>query len=258
MLFAEPGQRWGAVGRHGDRIPYLPTCNWLARRCALEQVGGFQDGWRLGEDVDLCWRMADAGLRLFYFPGGAVAHDHRHRLPAFLGRKRDYARSEATLRNSHPDRFVARSGAWLRTLLVLCAGASVLSPAWGLMGLVGVLCAHILWRARRSRELAVAIAPGGLAWALARGEGARVLAESRAALRGTLFVWPPLLLLVPRLIPAALFIMALGTLGEWLARRPRLSPLEFAAGLALDSFAYSFGKLLGRIEGMFARSPNAG
>jgi N-acetylglucosaminyl-diphospho-decaprenol L-rhamnosyltransferase len=47
---------------------------WL-RRSALDQVDGWDDDYFMYvEDVDLCWRLGNAGWRVAYEPGGAVTH----------------------------------------------------------------------------------------------------------------------------------------------------------------------------------------
>lgn len=47
---------------------------WL-RREALEQIDGWDDGYFMYvEDVDLCWRLGNAGWRVAYEPGGCVTH----------------------------------------------------------------------------------------------------------------------------------------------------------------------------------------
>ena len=38
------------------------------RRAALEQLGGFAEDLRFGEDVDLVWRLVEAGHRVRYDP----------------------------------------------------------------------------------------------------------------------------------------------------------------------------------------------
>lgn len=42
-------------------LPYAPTCHLLARRGAIEAMGGFAEV-RGGGDVDLCWAVQHAGL----------------------------------------------------------------------------------------------------------------------------------------------------------------------------------------------------
>lgn len=47
---------------------------WL-RRDALDAVGGWDEGYFMYvEDVDLCWRLREAGWRIGYEPGGEVVH----------------------------------------------------------------------------------------------------------------------------------------------------------------------------------------
>jgi GT2 family glycosyltransferase len=47
----------------------------LARRSALEAVGGFDEGFFLyEEDVDLCVRVRAAGWRIFHTPSAEVLH----------------------------------------------------------------------------------------------------------------------------------------------------------------------------------------
>jgi GT2 family glycosyltransferase len=47
----------------------------LLRRAAFDAVGGFDERIFLyGEDVDLSWRLRDAGWRLLYVPGAVVRH----------------------------------------------------------------------------------------------------------------------------------------------------------------------------------------
>ena len=50
------GPRSAAI-RPGSRVPYVPTAALVVRREALEAVGGFAPALRVGEDVDLVWRL---------------------------------------------------------------------------------------------------------------------------------------------------------------------------------------------------------
>jgi len=142
------GRAGGPAGAPDDRLSYLPTCNLLVRREALESVGGFTPGLRMGEDVDLLWRLRARGWGAFYLPAdlarpdagtdresgldrksgpahgaasgaergpvrngldGTVRHEYRDRLGPFLLRKAAYARSETWLRRWHPTHFASRA-----------------------------------------------------------------------------------------------------------------------------------------------------
>jgi glycosyltransferase involved in cell wall biosynthesis len=54
--------------------------NLMLRRDVLEEVGGFEEDARSEADVDLCWRVQDAGWTLEYRPGATVAHEDPTRL----------------------------------------------------------------------------------------------------------------------------------------------------------------------------------
>lgn len=58
-----------------------PDVDWvsgaclMARRQAFDVVGGFDEGYFMYvEDVDLCWRLHQAGWRVGYEPAGRVVH----------------------------------------------------------------------------------------------------------------------------------------------------------------------------------------
>jgi hypothetical protein len=49
----------------------------LLRRAMLDELGGFDEGFRLyGEDIDLCYRAARAGWERWYVPAAVVTHHH--------------------------------------------------------------------------------------------------------------------------------------------------------------------------------------
>ena len=50
----------------------------LFRRQMLDELGGFDEGFRLyGEDIDLCYRAAKAGWERWYVPEALVLHHYR-------------------------------------------------------------------------------------------------------------------------------------------------------------------------------------
>lgn len=249
------GPRPGPVGAPEGALSYLPSCNLAVRREAFEAVGGFRAGWRFGEDVDLCWRLHNAGYGLFYHPQAEVAHDHRTRWGAFLARRRAYARSEATLRRVHPRRF--RPLWWPAPAVALGAvGAALVTGAsgwlWAAAAAVGWLVVRPLpaaWKLGAAR---------GLGWGLAAGlrrAAAEGLAQARALNRLALVLWLPLPVLIPPLWPLCLGVGVAGAAAEWLARRPALGPGPWLVGYLAECLAYS----LGRTEGLLrAALPAAG
>jgi mycofactocin system glycosyltransferase len=85
-------------------VAYVPSAAIICRRCTLREVGGFDESLHSGEDVDLCWRLVEAGARLRYEPIALVAHDHRTDLRDWIGRKAFYGGSAAPLSARHPDK----------------------------------------------------------------------------------------------------------------------------------------------------------
>lgn len=66
------------VGRDG-KVVYLVTANAIVRADHLHQVRGFDETykWPGGEDPDLSYRLAAAGVELAYAPKAVVKHMHR-------------------------------------------------------------------------------------------------------------------------------------------------------------------------------------
>ncbi|MGB0970512.1 MAG: mycofactocin biosynthesis glycosyltransferase MftF [Mycobacterium sp.] len=83
-------------------VSYVPSAAIICRRRALIEIGGFDESLVSGEDVDLCWRLSEAGARLRYEPIAMVAHDHRAELRKWLARKTFYGQSAAPLAIRHP------------------------------------------------------------------------------------------------------------------------------------------------------------
>jgi mycofactocin system glycosyltransferase len=87
--------------RHASAF-FVPTCNMLVRKRVFDETGGIRQTMRIGEDVDFCWRMRDAGWQALYVPSGIVRHKHRNTLGTMLRRRADYGTSEAVLCKLHP------------------------------------------------------------------------------------------------------------------------------------------------------------
>lgn len=82
-------------------LTYLPTANFLVRRAAWQEVGGFAP-LTFGEDVDFCRRLLLQGRAIRYEPRGIVLHDYRTKLSGFLKTRVSYASAEAALLKRHP------------------------------------------------------------------------------------------------------------------------------------------------------------
>jgi GT2 family glycosyltransferase len=79
----------------------------LLRRTMLEELKGFDDGYRLyGEDIDLCYRAARAGWERWYIPGAIVTHRlGQYTLYKFFTRRTIWHwRGMARFVRKHPER----------------------------------------------------------------------------------------------------------------------------------------------------------
>jgi GT2 family glycosyltransferase len=66
------------AANHFRQTIYLHECgsgNMAFRREAYEEVGGFDERFAYGSDVDFSWRLADAGYRLRSVPDAVIRHD---------------------------------------------------------------------------------------------------------------------------------------------------------------------------------------
>ena len=102
---AAPGQPVHVL--ESDQVAeHIPGCNMAFRREALESIGGFDAVYRkAGDDVDVCWRLQQAGYWITFAPGAFVWHHRRQNPRAYLRQQAGYGEAEALLRVKHPDRF---------------------------------------------------------------------------------------------------------------------------------------------------------
>jgi GT2 family glycosyltransferase len=73
-----PTAHIGRVGHAAD-ASYLvecPTLNFGFRRAAYDALGGFDESFAYGSDVDFTWRLNDAGHRVLYVPEASLRHDY--------------------------------------------------------------------------------------------------------------------------------------------------------------------------------------
>jgi hypothetical protein len=91
-----------------DRAEHLAGCNMVFSKAALAKIGGFDAQFRTaGDDVDICWRLLDAGFTLGFAPAAFVWHFRRNTIQAYYGQQRGYGRAEAALYLKYPERFNA-------------------------------------------------------------------------------------------------------------------------------------------------------
>jgi mycofactocin system glycosyltransferase len=236
----------------GTRVAYVPTAALLARRAVLVQSAGpdgvFDPSLRRGEDVDLVWRLHEAGWRVRYDPAARVFHHEPDGWPALLARRFRYGTSAAPLAQRHPGDvpplvlhpWPALTAAGLLAGSPAVAGlsftASVLAmratlhraglPVRGVLPAM-VTASHQTWLGM-GRYACQFCAPV-LAAALVAPDGAsRGRRWARRAAAASLLLGPPL--------------------AAWSARRRSLDPVRYVLGHLADDAAYGAGVWAGALR----------
>lgn len=90
---------------YGVPVGWLPSASVIVRRSAVTNPP-FEPGLRVGEDVDLFWRMHEAGWTVRYVTDVVNRHEVRTSLRDFSGRRAMYGSSAAPLESRHPGRLI--------------------------------------------------------------------------------------------------------------------------------------------------------
>ncbi|GGN40562.1 mycofactocin biosynthesis glycosyltransferase MftF [Streptomyces fuscichromogenes] len=235
------------LGAHPAPVRPGTPVSWASSACVVARVDalgeGFDAGMRVGEDVDLCWRLVAAGRRVRYEPAVRAAHEHRVRLGDWLPRKAFYGTGAQPLAERHPE-FVAPVvfAPWsVAFAVVLFAGRRWSAPAAaGVLGVVTVRIARKLDGTRHPYRLAVRLTGNG---ALA------TLAQTGALL--TRHWWPLTAVgcVFSRRIRRAAVVAALAdTALEYRRDQVTLDPLRYGIARRLDDLAYGAGVWLSALR----------
>lgn len=214
--------------------------SWVSSTCLVARVDmlgdGFDPSLRVGEDVDLVWRLHAAGRRVRFEPRAIVHHEHRTRLGTWLGRKFFYGTGAAPLGARHPDHIAP---AVLAPWGYLALSALLAQRRWSLPVLAvtaAVVTARIATRighVRRPWPLAATLTAQGLLAAVGQGVALLVRHWWPLAAVGGLFS--------SRLRRATAVAVAVDAVWEYARLRPRLDPLRFTLARRLDDAAYGAG-----------------
>jgi mycofactocin glycosyltransferase len=213
----------------GGLVSYVPAAALVVRRRALG--GGFDAALRYGEDVDLVWRLRDAGWRVRYDPQVAVAHREPSALRHALARRFRYGTAAAPLALRHPGRL---SPAVLRPWPALMAALVLARRPWA-----AALIASQQSAVLASRVRGLGLPPTlGIRW-FAEATYAALLSITRYA---TTFALPVALAYAcRRRRPTALALAVLPALDEWRRRETTLDPVRWTVFALADDAAYGAG-----------------
>ncbi len=215
-------------------VRYVPTAALIARRGAL--LGGFDEDLRVGEDVDLVWRLLDAGWHVRYAPSVAVAHREPTSWRGALARRVRYGTSAAPLARRHPGRLAPVE-------LRVWPTAAALSLLAGRPRLAALIVAgSALSLARTVRPLGIP-AWRALRWS-AEGTGWTVIGLGRAS---TMLAAPALIALATRRRGrrCAAALALLPAVVDWVRQRPDLDIPRWVAASLADDMAYGAGVWFG-------------
>lgn len=87
---------------HEEREVSPVSAGAMYRREVFAQVGSFDPAFDACEDVELNWRVAEAGLPCWTSPRLAVTYEARRSLPALFRQMLRYGRGRARLARKHP------------------------------------------------------------------------------------------------------------------------------------------------------------
>ncbi len=171
---------------------HIPGCNMAFVKRSLAAIGGFDPQFRVaGDDVDICWRLRDAGHSLGFSPAALVWHERRGSVRAFVRQQRGYGAAEALLERKWPERYGPDGHArWLGRLYG--HGLSAALGRWRVY--------YGTWGSQPFQAL-YGPSPGALSSMAARPEWHLALA-ALAALSVAGLWWSPLLAAVPILLAA--------------------------------------------------------
>ncbi|MGW3650113.1 mycofactocin biosynthesis glycosyltransferase MftF [Streptomyces sp. NPDC000878] len=230
--------------RPGTPVSWAPTACAVARVDALRDVGGFDEGMRVGEDVDLCWRLVGAGLRVRYEPAVRASHEHRARLGDWFVRKAVYGTGAQPLALRHPENiapavFAPWSAVFAAALLAQRRWSAPVAGA--VLGVVVVRIGRKFDGTRHPYRLAVPLAGNG---------AVATLAQTSALL--TRHWWPLTAVgcVVSRRIRRATAVAALADIAlEYRRGDDSLDPLRYGVARRLDDLAYGAGVWLSALKG---------
>ncbi len=219
--------------RPGARVSYVPSAAILVRADLADGPDLFDPSLRGGEDVDLVWRVTEAGWDVRYVPESVVTHDGPSDALSFLSRRSFYGSTAAPLSRRHDDnvRPVEVSGWSLAVWALAMAGR----PTMALTALetsIAVLADRLSGLVRDPVAVATQIAGRGTARA------------ALPALGGLARAWSPALVIAlafRRTRRRAALALVLPALNDWAGDTEALDPIRYTALHVVDDVAYGAG-----------------
>lgn len=238
------------LGQGNQSVFYVPTCNMLIRKNDYRQIGGLDESLRVGEDVDLCWRLMARGHHLAYIPQGKVKHKHRNRFLSAHLRRFDYGTSEAVLYARFPQ--IAKKFPWqpggvsvILALLVTLAATT----AYGVMVILAILAVETAAKHYQLKQkMSVSLRLGEIFKAIVKSHFKLAYYLSFYTVRYYLLVLAALSICVPSLISLLLPVALFPALVEYIQKKPRLNYPVFTCFYWAEHAFYQSGAFWGCLK----------
>jgi hypothetical protein len=206
---------------------------WLCRTTALQSVSCFDESLRSGEDVDLVWRLNNAGWSCRYQPQAVCSHVPRATLQQFIQQRVSYGESAALLAKRHEGKLApVKLNVWqASTWLFVLVGMPFV--ALGVAIVAGASTAKKLRKFPQLNSESINIS--------VQGTAKSGLSVAHAISR----VWWPIALVLAIFSRRLRLIFIAAALApavyEWWTKRPHLDVVRFALLKMLDNASYGTG-----------------
>jgi mycofactocin system glycosyltransferase len=223
--------------RPGSRIPFVPSAALVVRTDVALGSDLFDAALRGGEDVDLVWRLSEAGWVVRYVPSSTVVHEGPATLKDFLVRRAFYGTTAGPLSRRHGEAVAPlHLSGWSLLVWALLLGRRPVLALTALSASIVVLAARLRGLVRNPVGVAAQIA----------GKG--TTRSALPALASLTRAWAPafvLGLLFRRTRRACALALVVPALHEWATDRQHLDPVRSVAVHVADDVAYGTGVFIG-------------
>ncbi len=217
----------------GTRVSYVPSAAMMVRTALVREHNGFDETMRYGEDVDLVWRLSNAGVICRYEPSVIVHHAPRQSFAHAWRQRVSYGSAAAQLDAHHPGAVAPlRINRWS-------------ALAWGALGFghpVIAVCIATGSTGALFKKIAGHKDSPSLALHLA-GKG-NIYAGRTIASAMTRSWWPLSVLaalFLRRSRHAVVAAIILPSVWSWWKKKPKLDPLTYCTLRLADDVAYGTG-----------------